>query len=163
VPREANKRKHSPRLEGRSPVERPRIQYVDAETSQRMAGVRQRDTKAECIVRRAAHALGLRFRVRNRDLPGSPDLANRARRWAVFVHGCFWHRHPGCSRTTTPKRNRSFWVAKFDANGARDRRVISALREMRFRTLIIWECEVLGARSRLRLNRRLALLVDRGD
>jgi DNA mismatch endonuclease (patch repair protein) len=74
-------------------------------------------------------------------LPGSPDLANRTRRWAIFVHGCFWHRHTGCIRTTTPKRNRPFWTAKFEANCARDRRVRAALRRLGFRTLVIWECQ----------------------
>lgn len=131
---------------------------VDAATSKRMAGVRQRDTAAEVIVRRLLSSLGLRYRVRNRDLPGSPDVANRRARWAVFVHGCFWHRHPGCGRTTMPRRNREFWTAKFQANVARDRRALVALERMGFRTLTVWECETANPPMlRHRLNRQLSL------
>jgi len=114
---------------------------TDAATSRRMADVRQRDTTPELAVRRALTMLGLRYRVRNRDLPGSPDIANRTRKWAVFVHGCFWHRHPGCVRSTTPKRNRAFWKKKFEANVERDARAVAALRERGFRVVTVWECE----------------------
>lgn len=114
-----------------------------------MAGIRQSGTTAELRVRAAATAVGLRYRLSNRDLPGSPDLANRSRYWAVFVHGCFWHRHAGCSRTTTPKRNHAFWEAKFRKNVARDRRVQRALRSNGYRVLIIWECQT-GSEARLR-------------
>lgn len=112
-----------------------------AGNSARLAQIRQRDTAPELAVRRIAAALGLRLTRSNRDLPGSPDLANRTRRIAVFVHGCFWHRHPGCSRTTTPKSNRFFWLAKFRRNVERDRRVSEALRRLGFRLAIVWECE----------------------
>lgn len=130
---------------------------VDAATSERMAGVRRRDTSAEMIVRSIVHRLGHRFRVQNRDLPGSPDLANRSRGWVIFVHGCFWHRH-GCSRTTTPKRNRAFWEAKFEANMRRDRRVQKALRAEGLKVVVVWECEALYHQARLerRLDRVLA-------
>lgn len=114
---------------------------VDADTSIRMSRVRQRGTTAELTVRSALYSLGLRFRVSNRDLPGSPDVANRRRKWAVFVHGCFWHRHARCVRTTTPKRNRAFWEAKFAANVARDRRAIRELRAAGYDVLVVWECE----------------------
>jgi DNA mismatch endonuclease (patch repair protein) len=113
----------------------------DEETSTRMGGIRQEGTKPELIVRRALAAQGLRYRTSNRDLPGSPDLANRTGRWAVFVHGCYWHRHRGCRRATTPKRNTDFWVAKFEANVARDARATSALEELGYRVLTVWECE----------------------
>jgi len=114
---------------------------VDLDTSLRMASVRQRDTTAEIVVRRALRALGHQFRVRNRDLPGSPDIANRTRRWAVFVHGCFWHRHKGCIRTTTPKRNRKFWTSKFELNQERDRRALRKLRRLGYKAVVVWECE----------------------
>lgn len=104
--------------------------------------MRQRDTSPEVEVRRILHRLGHRFRIHNRDLPGSPDIANRGRRWAVFVHGCFWHRHAHCHRTTTPKRNREFWVEKFEANIRRDARVQASLRERGWEVLVVWECEV---------------------
>lgn len=106
-----------------------------------MAVIRQKGTKPELIVRKLMTALGHRYRVSNGDLAGSPDLANRARRWALFVHGCFWHRHPGCHLTTTPKRNAEFWQAKFDRNVQRDAEAISTLREAGFNVLVIWECE----------------------
>jgi DNA mismatch endonuclease (patch repair protein) len=121
-------------------VDGHRIRF-DAATSRRMGGIRQRDTAPELLVRRALAEHGLRFRIHNRDLPGAPDIANRARKWAVFVHGCYWHRHPGCKRTTTPKRNAAFWLAKFDANVARDARTYRALVEIGYEVLSIWECE----------------------
>jgi DNA mismatch endonuclease, patch repair protein len=108
--------------------------------SARMARVRRHATAPELVVRKAARSLGLRFTVRNSDLPGSPDLANRTRKLAVFVHGCFWHRHRGCKRTTTPKRNRRFWEAKFRANQARDRKALRLLSDRGFEAIVIWEC-----------------------
>lgn len=127
---------------------------VDEETSRRLGRVRQSGTGAELAARRAAHAAGLRFRVNNPDLPGRPDIANRRRRWAIFIHGCFWHRHRGCKRATTPKRNRSFWLAKFRANSVRDRRVVRSLAALGYSVLVLWECEVLNPDQ-------LALLVSR--
>jgi DNA mismatch endonuclease (patch repair protein) len=103
--------------------------------------------------------LGLRYSLDNTDLPGSPDLANRRRRFAVFVHGCFWHRHVGCNRTTTPKTNRSFWEAKFDANVKRDHRVIRQLRALGFRVFVIWECDTMREASVARLTKRLSALL----
>lgn len=125
----------------------------DSATSARMGRVRQKDTAAELTVRRILTALKHRYRIRNKDLPGSPDVANRTRRWAVFVHGCFWHRHPGCYRTTMPRRNRDFWEHKFLANVARDRRSVRALREKGYNVITVWECETFepeNLRARLR-------------
>jgi DNA mismatch endonuclease (patch repair protein) len=119
----------------------------------RLGRIRQRDTAPEQIVRRLLHGLGLRFRIRNRDLPGAPDVANRAHRWAIFVHGCFWHAHPGCPRATVPKRNRDFWAAKFAANGARDARALRDLRTLAYQAIVVWECELGDVTS---LERRLA-------
>lgn len=114
---------------------------VDPETSARLGRIRQQRTRPEILVRRSLHRMGIRFRVGNRDLPGSPDLANRRRRWAIFVHGCFWHHHEGCRRATVPKRNRAFWLEKFAANQARDGRAVAALEAAGFCVLTIWECE----------------------
>jgi DNA mismatch endonuclease (patch repair protein) len=122
------------------PVRREEL-VVDAETSLRMAGIRQKDTSAEQIVREILRRLGHSYRVSNRDLPGSPDAANRSRRWAVFVHGCFWHSHTRCPRATVPKRNRRFWAEKFEANRKRDAHAIAALRRLGYRVVVIWECE----------------------
>jgi DNA mismatch endonuclease, patch repair protein len=113
---------------------------VDDTTSARMALVRQKGTRPELVVRGALTELGHRFRLDNRSLDGSPDIANRSRRWVVFVHGCFWHRH-GCKATTTPTRNREFWEAKFLRNVERDRRAIEALRARGYTVVVVWECE----------------------
>jgi DNA mismatch endonuclease (patch repair protein) len=86
--------------------------------------------------------LGLRFTTKNRDLPGSPDLANRSKHMAVFVHGCYWHRHPDCVKASVPKTNRRFWERKFERNQARDREAVVALGTMGYRVAVIWECEV---------------------
>lgn len=126
---------------------------VDPATSARMATVRQRDTSAEQAVAAVVRALGHRYRKQNRDLPGSPDLANRARGWALFVHGCFWHRHEGCPKATTPKRNAEFWRAKFARNVARDASALEALGAAGYRACVVWECEVADSTA---LRRRLA-------
>ena len=108
--------------------------------SEMMAGIKGRDTKPELVVRRIAHKLGLRFRLHREDLPGRPDLVFPRRRLAVFVHGCFWHRHDGCRYAYTPKSRVDFWMRKFAENVARDRRNEEALRELGWRVLVIWEC-----------------------
>jgi DNA mismatch endonuclease (patch repair protein) len=102
---------------------------------------RQRDTGAELLVRSLLHRLGHRYRLGNRDLPGSPDAANRRKKWAVFVHGCYWHQHPGCPRATLPKRNREFWMGKFADNRRRDERVARELEEAGYTVVTVWECE----------------------
>jgi DNA mismatch endonuclease (patch repair protein) len=126
---------------------------TDVNTSARLARIRQHGTDAELQVRKLIAELGLRYRTKNRDLPGSPDLANRTGRWAVFVHGCFWHAHRGCRRATTPKRNREFWTEKFETNKKRDARAVMKLHQMGYCTVVIWECELVTpekVRSRLR-------------
>jgi len=122
---------------------------VDDVTSARMARVRQKATRPELVVRQALRALGQRYRLANRDLEGSPDLANRRGRWAIFVHGCFWHRH-GCKATTTPTRNRAFWEAKFTRNLARDQRTTAALEARGYRVIVIWECQTKRGEAELR-------------
>ncbi len=106
-----------------------------------MRAVRRKDTTPELRVRRLAHRLGLRFRLHRHDLPGTPDLVFPRRHIALFVHGCFWHRHPGCRYATTPTTRREFWEAKFNANQARDRRQTEQLRSLGWQIVIIWECE----------------------
>lgn len=112
-----------------------------ARRSEIMARIGPRNTAPEMAVRRAAHRLGYRFRLHRKDLPGKPDVVFPRHRLAVFVHGCFWHRHPGCSNCTSPKTRPEFWSAKFSGTVARDARVLAALHEFRWRTLVIWECE----------------------
>lgn len=118
------------------------MDIVDPATRSRMmSAVRGRDTLPELIVRRMAHALGYRFRLYRRDLPGRPDLVFPARRKIVFVHGCYWHRHEGCRFATTPSSNRDFWEAKFTRNVARDAEVLDRLRAQGWDPLVVWECE----------------------
>jgi DNA mismatch endonuclease (patch repair protein) len=107
-----------------------------------MSKVRSTNTTPERRVRSIAHRSGLRFRLARRDLPGKPDFVLAKHRLAVFVHGCFWHRHPGCKRASTPGTRTEFWQAKFNANVERDARLIRALHELGWRSLVIWECEI---------------------
>lgn len=107
-----------------------------------MAAVRGRDTKPEMLLRRRLHAEGLRYRISVRGLPGSPDVVFPQYRAVVFVHGCFWHRHTGCSKATTPKSNEAFWQAKFKANVVRDRKAVAALHDLAWRVGIVWQCAI---------------------
>lgn len=106
-----------------------------------MRSVRQKNTRPELSVRRFVHALGFRFRLHRRDLPGSPDLVLPRLRKVIFVHGCFWHRHEGCRRTTSPKTHTDFWNAKFARNIERDASAVAALGRQGWKVLTIWECE----------------------
>jgi DNA mismatch endonuclease (patch repair protein) len=106
-----------------------------------MSRIRGGNTKPEMAVRRCAHALGYRFRLHRRDLPGTPDLVFPSRRKVVFVHGCWWHRHEGCVKSGVPKTRPAYWSAKFDQNVARDARVEGQLRAAGWDVLVIWECE----------------------
>ena len=104
------------------------VDHVDAaKRSAIMRAVASKDTTPERIVRSAAHRLGLRFRLHKKELPGKPDLVFPKWRTVVFVHGCFWHRHEGCSKAATPKTNIEFWETKFEKNQERDRRNIDDL------------------------------------
>lgn len=129
----------------------------DRKRSALMARVRQKGTSAELRVGKALRERGAAYRRNVRTLPGAPDFANRRRQWAVFVHGCFWHHHTGCSRATIPKSNTSFWRAKFEANRTRDARSIRELRRRRFRVVVIWECEIY---SQIRLYEKLSQILE---
>lgn len=114
-----------------------------------MGRVRQSSTKAELEVGAALRGLGIRYRKNVKGLAGAPDFANKARRWAIFVNGCFWHRHTGCRRATTPTANQRFWLEKFAANRARDATSVRLLRRAGFKVVIIWECRTAEASDRL--------------
>lgn len=125
---------------------------VTPERSAMMSKVRGKDTRPEMVVRRAVHALGLRFRLHRRDLPGTPDLVLPRWKTVLFVHGCFWHRHAGCRKAGAPKTRADFWQAKFDRNVARDERTSAALRQAGWRVETVWECET---RDSVALSERL--------
>jgi DNA mismatch endonuclease (patch repair protein) len=108
-----------------------------------MRNIRGKDTKPELLLRRALHALGVRYRLHRRDLPGCPDIVFSKYRTVIFVHGCFWHRH-GCAATTTPVTRRDFWEKKFATNQARDQRDIETLCKAGWRVIIVWECALKG-------------------
>lgn len=104
-----------------------------------MSRVGQKNTGPEMRLRRSLHKIGLRYRLHDKRLPGSPDIVFPRFKAVVFVHGCFWHRH-GCKATTTPGTNVNFWLKKFDENIARDQRHTEALRDAGWRVAVVWEC-----------------------
>ena len=109
--------------------------------SRMMRSIRATNTGPEVRVRRYLHAVGLRFRLHNRSLPGRPDISLPGRKIAIFVHGCFWHQHPGCPFATTPATRADFWQAKFATNKNRDAMVAEKLKSLGWQVLIIWECQ----------------------
>jgi DNA mismatch endonuclease (patch repair protein) len=111
--------------------------------SERMSRIRGKDTTPELALRKALHALGLRYRLHAR-LPGRPDIVLPRQAVAIFVHGCFWHRHRACRIATTPKSNKRFWIDKFARNVARDKRVKAELESAGWRVFVVWECELSG-------------------
>lgn len=115
-----------------------------AERSQRMSLVRNADTKPEMLVRRMVFALGFRYRLHVRELPGSPDLVFRSRRKVIFVNGCFWHRHSSvrCKLARLPKSRKKFWVEKLEANRKRDEKNRRELRGLGWKVCQVWECEM---------------------
>ena len=121
-----------------------------------MRKVRQRDTAPEMVIRRALHNRGFRYQLHRRDLPGSPDLVFPRTRRVVFVHGCFWHVHPGCRRATTPKSTTDYWLAKLAENQARDVMVRTELEAAGWRVHVVWECE---ARSQTTVDRLCEFLI----
>lgn len=116
-----------------------------AKRSWLMSRVASKHTKPERLVRSLLHRLGYRFTVngpKNKNLPGRPDIVFPSRQVALFVHGCFWHRHPGCKTATTPKSNTAYWNAKFARNIERDRETEAALIQRGWQVVTVWECEL---------------------
>jgi DNA mismatch endonuclease (patch repair protein) len=117
-------------------------QFDRAKRSLIIAAIHSKDTGPEMAVRRIVHRLGFRYRLHVRSLPGRPDLVFPSRKKIVFVHGCFWHRHPECKYATSPKTHKSFWQAKLTSNVARDRSVKRELKRMDWVVLTVWACEL---------------------
>lgn len=111
-----------------------------------MSGIRGKDTKPELLVRRHLHAAGLRYRLHVKELSGSPDLVFPRHEAVVFVHGCFWHQHPGCDLAVMPSSNEQFWREKLEGNVERDARNRTRLEEAGFRVFTVWECEISDTR-----------------
>jgi len=107
-----------------------------------MAAVHSKNTTPEKAVRKIVHRLGYRYRLHDSRLPGCPDVVFSSRRKAIFVHGCFWHRHAKCKYATTPKTRVAYWQAKFCANTLRDRRSRRELKNMGWAILTVWQCEL---------------------
>jgi DNA mismatch endonuclease (patch repair protein) len=116
--------------------------FTPDERSRVMRAVKGKDTKPEMIVRRMAHALGYRYRLHRKDLPGSPDLVFAGRQAVIFVHGCFWHGHDCARGSRQPKTNAEYWRAKIARNVSRDAAALKALDDLGWKTLVLWECDL---------------------
>lgn len=107
-----------------------------------MQAIRREQTAPELLLEELLRKRRFRIQRNRADLPGRPDLVLPARRTAIFVHGCFWHRHGGCHYSATPTSNQDFWLAKFEANRKRDRRKSAELRAAGWGVIVVWECEL---------------------
>lgn len=125
--------------------------------SEIMGRVRAKNMRPEVAVRRLVFALGYRYRLHAKDLPGCPDLVFRPRRKVIFVHGCFWHRHANCALARLPKSRLDFWEPKLEGNRKRDEKNSRALARQGWKVLTVWECELKDA---LRLERRIRRFLD---
>jgi DNA mismatch endonuclease, patch repair protein len=105
-----------------------------------MSRIRSAGTAPERVVRQLLSRSGVKYRMNVRDLPGKPDFANKSRRFAIFVHGCFWHSHENCALASDPKSNRSYWLPKLQRTKARDLAHVERLEQLGYHVLIIWEC-----------------------
>ncbi|WP_339665587.1 very short patch repair endonuclease [uncultured Pseudomonas sp.] len=123
---------------------------VDSSTRSRMmSGIRGKDTAPELAVRRYLHAMGYRFRLHEKNLPGSPDLVLKKHNLVIFVHGCFWHRHPDCFYATSPATRREFWQNKLTRNAQRDEEQRLLLAGLGWRVLVVWECGIKHAADKM--------------
>ena len=129
------------------------------ERSERMALVRSKDTKPELAIRSLVHGMGFRYRLHGNKLPGRPDLVFPAGRKAIFVHGCFWHRHRGCKLARIPKSRVRFWKEKLEGNRRRDTQNIARMRRLWWSSLVVWECQLGKLES---LSRRIRNFLEAG-
>ena len=114
---------------------------VSEQRSRNMSAIKSKNTKPEINVRKVLHSMGYRFRLHSKDLPGSPDIVLPKYKTVIFVHGCFWHRHKDCKYATTPKTRQEFWNKKFTTNIERDLEIHEKIKNLNWRSVVIWECE----------------------
>ena len=115
---------------------------VSEQRSRNMSAIKSKNTKPEIAVRKLLHSMGYRFRLHRKDLPGSPDIVLPKYKTVIFVHGCFWHRHQNCKYASNPKTRREFWEKKFKENIERDKKTQEKLKNLGWKTKIVWECEI---------------------
>lgn len=128
--------------------------------SQNMSAIRSKDTKPEVYLRKLLFAQGYRYRIADKSVPGHPDIFLRKYNTAIFVNGCFWHRHPGCKYAYTPKSRVEFWQKKFDDNVRRDSAVKAELLEHGIKLLTVWECAIRRMqRDKIEEERALAKII----
>jgi DNA mismatch endonuclease, patch repair protein len=116
--------------------------FSKTERSEIMRRVRSKDTTPEMAVRSLLHRLGFRFRLHCKNLPGKPDIVLPKHKAVIFIHGCFWHRHPGCSRASTPATRKGYWLPKFGRTVERDKRNQDELHRAGWNVIVVWECEL---------------------
>jgi DNA mismatch endonuclease (patch repair protein) len=117
------------------------IHKVSEQRSRNMSAIKSKNTKPEIKVRKILHSMGYRFRLHSKDLPGSPDIVLPKYKTVIFVHGCFWHRHENCKYASTPKTRKEFWNKKFKENIKRDLEIQDKIKNLDWRSVVIWECE----------------------
>ena len=117
------------------------IHKVSEQRSRNMSAIKSKNTKPEIAVRKLLHSMGYRFRLHRKDLPGSPDIVLPKYKTVIFVHGCFWHRHENCKYASTPKTRKEFWNKKFKENIKRDSEIQDKIKNLNWRSVVIWECE----------------------
>ena len=117
------------------------LHKVSEQRSRNMSAIKSKNTKPEIAVRKVLHSMGYRFRLHRKDLPGSPDIVLPKYKTVIFVHGCFWHRHENCKYASTPKTRQEFWNKKFKTNIERDLEIQENIKNIEWRSVVIWECE----------------------
>ena len=137
-------------------MKKKRPDSIDPRRSALMARVRQKHSAPELEVRRILRVLSVPYRLHRKSLPGTPDICIHSLKRVIYVHGCFWHRHHGCKKATTPKTRRAFRLDKFARNIARDQANMSAARKLGWRPVIVWECQCKNVEK---LTARLARLL----
>ena len=123
------------------------IYKVSEQRSRNMSAIKSKNTKPEIKVRKILHSMGYRFRLHRKDLPGSPDIVLPKYKTVIFVHGCFWHRHENCKYASNPKTRKEFWENKFKTNVKRDKEIQEKIKNIGWKSVVIWECEVRNIES----------------